>query len=1534
MPDGSLAFTGRKDDQIKIRGQRVELGEINKVLLQSLEVQDAVTMVFRGDEDSQHLVSFWTTELCSTSAFACLKPDPVVVSKLYQLLQSSLPVYMVPSALILVSFLPATAQGKINKRLLEQNFRGLSTNDLETYSQTSRSSIKNEWSNLELQIADALAQTMNLRIEDIGIDTSFFNLGIDSISAIPIARLLRKTTGKKLEISDILKNPSISRLAASLSTQSEDAAMIPLATVFDFGFEKDFQESTTERFRQAGKSVESILPCTPLQEAMLSAAEASSERMYNNHMTLKIAGNAAMLQNNFIKMVERHEILRTCFITTEMPRYPFVQVVLKEHNVHFGSAGVIEKASSSSEFEPPWSISFIQAHGSTNMVISMHHALYDGVAISVLFQEVEDLSHGKELPHPVSFEPFLEYMASRKLEDSDKFWGETLANYSPSRLQPLPRIIPISSPGPKVKTQRRTASVSLSWVARNARKHNTSLLSVFHTVWASIISKLFQETDVCFGNVVSGRTLQLDGIERLVAPCFNTLPSRLQNVHKLSYLEAFRKFQALNVDAIPFQLTPLRRLQSRFRPDGSRLFDTLFILQQPFRDLDSSIWTIIEDEGLIEFPLVCEVLPRHSDDTLEIVIHSHSSFFDENDVRDILESFNTILRSALETPRCQLLSPIVKELITVKAMKQQKHVEKVDEQNPGVMSLAEINIRDIIMDFTDVPMEKINRDTSIFKLGLDSISTVQVAALLRKQGNRVSSSDILQHPTISQLNAYIESVKPSVDSEVINYDFVAFETQYRESVCSKLDIGSRVVEAIRPCTAVQQGMLAQSLHSNGENYVNSIWLQLSSGTSPSKLKSAWEAVVEIHEMLRTGFVQTDDARHPFVMITYTKESYSLPWRVAIEEDQRKSSIINNLTGSPWNISLDVEGDISVLRLTFHHALYDGQSMQMILSDVIKCYNNSQLPRRSSIASLLGPILIEADESEEQRTFWQTQENKLIVNRFPDITPLRVLSDQTLVREIFSNCSIPELEHHCRRNGVTMQAAGQAAWARLLTAYIGEVSTTFGITLSGRSIHEDAVAVSFPTIITLPFRCDVIGPNKELLGRTMKANASLQIHQFTPLTSIQKWAGYHEGKIFDTLFAYQKLPETKNEAQTPWKITQEESSVDYAISMEVQPLESGRILFRLTFKENIIPFNHAELLLKQYDALLLDTLENPQNPCDVAPNVGLELLSVTPAKDRTLPDSVTLLHQYVERGAQTWQDRTALEFATRLEPRNFVSQTWTYRQLDNQSNMVANLLLEYNVLPGEIIAICFDKCPEASFAIIGILKSGCSYVALDPTAPIDRLEFILEDSDARLILSSGKLVEKFLSSSPTVIDLGLSSTYQKCSSMPPKVLRDILPQDVAYCLYTSGTTGTPKGCLITHENAVQAMLSFQRLFAGHWTSESKWLQFASFHFDVSVLELFWSWSVGICVASAPKDLIFEDIAGAIRELGITHIDLTPSLARLISPAEVPGLCKGVFITGGEQLRQDILDAWGEQGCIYNGYGYVFVVWWSIFDKRNY
>lgn len=1543
LPDGSLSFSRRVDDQVKIRGQRVELGEINNTLMKLQEVADCATLLIDDvNTNGQYLVTFWVPLGVKSATFNGLTPDPAMINTISSSLASVLPVYMIPAALLPVSKLPSTAQGKIDKRALITHYKSLSAEYLSQTSQRQEISSDHDWTDTEKKIAEAVAQITHVSPSEVKADISFFHLGIDSISAISLARILREGYDIIVEISDILKRASVIRLAKIVESNRNLAENTPWINGHDnFGFNKQFVDSITREFEIRNLVVKHVLPCTPLQEAMLSANEGTLENAYSNHTVLVLHVGPEEIEDAWSLMVQRHEILRTCFVRTDMVRFAYAQVVMDRFDKKLNvlelsgndSTNAVEQLCSAGvepfNHKPPYDLTIIKSDSSAKLLISMHHALYDGVALSILFEEIEQTLKKKALPPSVPFVPFLEHMVAANREYAHEFWDRLLEDFHPISLPQSYTPTESTTPEPSGKLVHARVKCDLSWIEDRVKDYNVSLLSVCQGVWSSLLAERLGSSDVCFGNVVSGRTLPVHNVDRLVAPCFNTLPVRIAELHKLTFLEAFRTLQTQNVDALPYQLTPLRRIQAQRETNGRRLFDTLLILQPPRTELDSNIWSIEDDVGDMDLPIVIEIVPNRSQNTLDLSLHLQSGYSTEQDALELLESFDSALVKSLGNARYQVLSDDAISKILSNPQDERNRRLSADKDDASGdsknMSQLEIQIRDILADLTDTPKERIHLQTSIFRIGLDSISAVQVAAALRKQGHKVIASDILEHSSVQKLAAFLLQETSQSMEHPADFNFRAFDETYRQSLCARLKLDPQSIENIRPCTPVQCGMLAQSLHSDGQEYINSFCMRLLPGTSVEKLRSAWEAVMQQHEMLRSGFDQIEDPRYQFLILTYAAENYTIPW---FEVEDRASAnapqqtIMQNLSRSPWRLEIFKDNGNVIVQFSAHHALYDAQSLELILSDVKQTYASSRPIQRPQINRLLGAILDAAEKNEEERRRYWQNDNALSINRFPDLTPLREKSGRSIVRERISALSILNFEELCKQKNVSMQALGQAAWARLLSMYIGEASVTFGVTLSGRSIIEDANVVSFPSIVTLPATCHVTESNGKLLERVMHLNAQMHKHQFTPLTQIQKWSG-HRDKMFDTLFAYQKTAAMETSNAALWTVEAEQATADYAVSIEITPESDGRLCLCLTARESIIPAEQAELILQQYDALLEDTVRNSKNPCDIASSAGKEILSVTPPMEPELPGEVHLLHELVEVSAQSHSDKIALEFATAIDSAGVTSKKWTYQELNNASNGIANLLLMKGVKQGCLVAICFEKCPAASFAILGILKAGCAYVALDPNAPTDRLSFIMQDSQAGLVLTTGRPAEILSQASSfqdvAVIDVGHEGDSQNVNYHPPALSRAVAPQDTCYCLYTSGTTGTPKGCEITHDNAVQAMYSFSRLFDGHWTSSSKWLQFASFHFDVSVLEQFWTWSVAMCLVSAPRDLIFEDIPGAIRQLGITHIDLTPSLARLVHPDDVPSLWDGVFITGGEQLRQDILDVWGPKNCIYNGYG---------------
>lgn len=837
---------------------------------------------------------------------------------------------------------------------------------------------------------------------------------------------------------------------------------------------------------------------------------------------------------------------------------------------------------------------------------------------------------------------------------------------------------------------------------------------------------------------------------------------------------------------------------------------------------------------------------------------------------------------------------------------------------------SEKTVRGVFSDISKYKEDSINRNTTIFQLGLDSINAVQVAAMLRKAGlDGVTAMDVLENPTCSSLAAKL-SAEWSTGGDSDEYDIVAFEQAAKALLCDSVSSWESV-EAVLPCTPLQMAMLTQFTNSNGKDYFNFISFRFEEQISVPTITNGLKKLVEFHPILRSGFIPIDHRDASFAMLQYTLAEEKLPispqvdsgdfrlpdWRLAASQRALK-----NLHEPPWSIAI-VPGSGGVeLHLAIHHALYDAFSLQKMLDDLETTFHDGPLDAGTGLATVVKEIITGVQRSRKDAPeFWTERAPGAVINKFPIMTPLREEHRSILVRQRSSALSFNALTDAARDGGFTIQAVAQAAWLRILSSYIGEQSVIFGTVFSGRSTDTTHKAV-FPCLATLPVVTQHSSSNRILLQAMMEYNIGLQRHQRTPLTEIQKHLGHPNSRLFDTLLVYQKF-DGPGQQPKQWTVIDEEANVDYPVSIELGP-DQGSLQLRVTFFDDVLPAEQAEILLQQFDAVLCDLAKHPDGHEGHVLENHPNLFAIMAAEQPELVSDVALLHGFVESSALKCPQKTALEFVSKFDGSRPVSQSWTYKELDENGNRVANML-SMHVKTGDIVAICFEKSPEAHFAMLGILKAGCALLALDPGAPSPRKEFIMNDSGASVLLTdktTGMNLDFKVQAPVITID---QSSLAAVDASRPNLSRPLVPGDRSYCLYTSGTTGTPKGCEITHENAVQAMLAFQKLFEGHWDANSKWLQFASYHFDVSVLEQYWTWSVGITLVAAPRDLILEDLSGTISRLEITHIDLTPSLARLLHPKEVPSLCRGVFITGGEQLKQEILDVWGPKRVIHNFYG---------------
>ncbi|KAF9880550.1 peptide synthetase [Colletotrichum karsti] len=1533
LPDGSLMVLGRMDDQLKLRGQRIDTGEISSIITTSgLATSNAAVIVSRNNSPATQLAVFYVPANGSRADFEILPIDEKLGeanNTLIGLLRSRLPAYMVPTYLFPISSIPLTSSGKIDRAKLQSSFRDFSQEYLSLAAGSSgQREEESAWSEKEKTIAQALSQVLSVPLEEISRWQPFAAVGLDSISAISLARALQSSFQRRIPVSLILRCGSVARLAQEISSQTSTAdseSVNPTNSLFP----SKYVDAVKDEFARAGKPVSAVLPCTPLQEAMLSSTATSS---YSNQLLFKLHIPESDMIKFWKEMCHRHGILRTCFITTRDSKRAVAQVVLESWSIPcrtFECSNLREAADQhANELTnpldskvPPVSLAFIKVDGQTYFSFVCHHAMYDGVAIDVLLSEVESLALGESLEPPVDHLPILlEILESRDVKDT--FWKDHFNGFKSAQHKISSRLSEgVGHKETLVVTD--LVDVSFSNLQSICKSTGVSMLSFFQTVWSAFLSLAYNETDVCFGNVVSGRALNVEGIDRLVAPCFNTLPVRIELPPSTSFATLLKKLQNLNPRLLERQFTPLRSVQSQVSKSGEQLFDSLLLLQQPQKERVSSVWELIEDNGSMDVPLVCEVIPNPHDDFVSVKLHSNGHNITQEILAGLLRVFlhlvaDTAKHPAASVPSRENLPDDLRRALedVVVAKTADDGDGQVDLDNDSVQdeewSDAEKQIRSIMAELSETPISKIRRNTTIFQLGLDSINAVQLAAIMREQGLQLSALEVIEFPTCAKMASHLGT---SVEEEIVEYDFSKFEREINRSSAGD------GAEKLLPCTPLQCAMLNDFIQSGGKDYLNYMSFALDAGISLAQVQRAWNKLCSHHEILRTGFLPTEHRDASFAMIQHPAAGSTVPltthdneadsFNVTKWKLDTAHSALQSLQNPPWAVALESRQTGVHMQIIMHHALYDAYSLQLMLRDLAASLANNAPQEHPPLNKALSKILQAATKNGDSEDFWKQKSSEVIVNRFPTLTPLSEESPELASMTKTTDTTLKRLTDQAKQIGVPIQVILEAAWTRVLSAYLGEEDVVFGVVLSGR-IDDETKSAVFPCINTVPVVAHSRSSNSELLQQMLEYHNQLLKHQHAPLAQIQRWLGHSNSQVFDTLLVYQRMPDDNNE-KFPWQTISDEGNLDYPVSLEVEPLSTGEIQLRVSHRTDVLPVPQARHMLDQFDAVLQHLAHSPSGKEDDLWTENASIFSITPPAEPNIASEEQFLHQFVETKAQSHPNKTALEFLTGFDGEDPISREWTFKELNEKGNQVANLLAPHSKV-GHVIAIHFDKCPEACFSILGILKSGCAFLALDPSAPKARKEFILKDSGALALLTNTNI--DFTVEQPVLhVEEALLDDVSKEFSTP----QSLSIQDNSYCLYTSGTTGTPKGCEITHESAVQAMKAFQRLFEGHWDHNSKWLQFASFHFDVSVLEQYWSWSVGMTLVGAPRDLILDDLAGTIRRLEITHIDLTPSLARLLDPAEVPSLSRGVFITGGEALKQEILDVWGPVGVIYNAYG---------------
>ncbi|NEO97868.1 MAG: amino acid adenylation domain-containing protein [Symploca sp. SIO2E9] len=643
LPDGNIEYLGRIDNQIKIRGLRIELGEIETVLSQHIDVQTACVIIGEDTPGNQLIVAY-------------IVPPPKLtpnISTLRQLLKAKLPDYMIPSAFVILESLPLTPNGKVNRGALPAP-------DL--------SQPRDNYIAPRNPTEEMLAQIWGqvLKVEQVGINDNFFELGGHSLLATQLVSRIRNTFRLELPLPSLFNSPTVAELAkliGQLQQQNVGVSFPPLLA--------------------RANETELALSYSQQRLWFLDQFQPNSA-LYNIVIALRLAGtlNITALEQSLQAIIERHEALRTNFISVEgeasqiiHPETSWRLSVAELTHLSTNEQEAIAQQLAQKQAIQPFDLEKESLIRATLIVLSetehilcvcMHHIVSDGWSTGVLLKELTQLYNGyiQGKPSvltalPIQYADFAiwqrQWLQGDILESQLSYWKEQLAD-APNLLS-----LPTDRPRPAVQTFRgkyQEFALSAQVTSQLTKLSTEQDVTLFMTLLAAFDTLLYRysgQSDILIGSPIANRNQS--EIEGLIGFFVNTLVLRTHIEGNPSFTELLTQVREIAMAAYSHQDLPFEMLVEALQPDRDISYTPLF---QVMFALNNESLSQLNLTGLTLTPLTVEsqtskfdltlVMEKRADGLVGVWEYS-TDLFDASTIERMTSHFVTLLEAIVSNPQ-------------------------------------------------------------------------------------------------------------------------------------------------------------------------------------------------------------------------------------------------------------------------------------------------------------------------------------------------------------------------------------------------------------------------------------------------------------------------------------------------------------------------------------------------------------------------------------------------------------------------------------------------------------------------------------------------------------------------------------------------------------------------------------------------------------------------------------------------------------------------------------------------------------------
>jgi amino acid adenylation domain-containing protein len=760
------------------------------------------------------------------------------------------------------------------------------------------------------------------------------------------------------------------------------------------------------------------------------------------------------------------------------------------------------------------------------------------------------------------------------------------------------------------------------------------------------------------------------------------------------------------------------------------------------------------------------------------------------------------------------------------------------------------------------------------------------------------------------------------------------------------------VEDVYELSPIQQGLLFHSLYvpDSGVYVQQNEWL-LRGEINLKAFEHAWQQAVNRHSTLRTCFVWKDLDK-PLQVV---RQSVKL--RIAIEDwselsdSEQQPRLLDFLAADRrrgFELSRAPLLRLALLRLddeqhrliwSNHHLLLDGWSIPLLLKEVFILYQGLC---RNEPVQLAQPrpyrdyiFWLQSQSLEEAERYWREQLRGLT-------SPTTLALGRGAVARAGERGERAEGEHGeqwlkltaaetaelnaaARRHKLTLNTIAQGAWSILLSRYSGEQDVVFGTTVAGRPAELRGVEQMVGLFInTLPMRVRINERERvsEWLSGLQAELIKMRQYEYSPLIEVAKWSEMPRGiPLFESVLAFENYPTDASFAEQIKQSTGLEvlefkvhERGNHSLTVEVYPAKQ-ELRVKIEYEREHFDDKTISRMLGHFQQLLRAIVADPQQ------RVGDLSLLTDSERQQLLVEWNDTTREFANEAClqelfEAQVSRTPNAIALSYEDTNL-----TYQELNERSNQLAHYLSTLGVGPEVCVGVCLERSVDLVVALVAILKAGGAYVPLDSSYPLERLAFMLEDAQIGILVTT----EKQLDVLPAhwALTICLDTDAEMIAGLSEENLGSaVSAENLAYVMYTSGSTGQPKGVSVMHRSVVRLVQETNYLDV---SERDVFLQAAPISFDASTLEVWGSLLNGArLVLLEPQRPTLEELARTISGNGVTVLWLTAGLFHLMVAEQgeqlrsVRRLLAGGDVLAGEQVRKHLAQM-GPEDRLINGYG---------------